>query len=134
MAEKEKTLLFSVSASDCIRQSYSIDTLVNKTWAGVRLTHPPSGAVGQSHESRSVRCNTRAAFARMVDTKEFKTWRRVEVARRLGQLGQPVRLSDDEIRALVDRRIDEDLANGLIVEEVIPRQPYRQVYEVANAG
>lgn len=41
---------------------------------GVRIVHPPSGAVGESREERSQLQNKRAAFRRMAATAAFKLW------------------------------------------------------------
>lgn len=46
----------------------------NKSWTGCRITHPPSGAVGEATDSRSAEQNRRAAFRRMTETTEFKIW------------------------------------------------------------
>lgn len=88
MAERE--LLFSVTKEDCrwdyFRCPGKGGQKVNKTSSGVRCTHKASGAVGQSCDERSQHINKRLAFERMVETKEFKQWHRMEVARRTGQL------------------------------------------------
>jgi protein subunit release factor A len=46
----------------------------NKNFTGVRITHPPSGAIGEATDSKSQETNKRNAFLRMVDTLEFKVW------------------------------------------------------------
>lgn len=46
----------------------------NKTETGVRITHPPSGAVGEARDSRSQDQNKRAAFRRMVASPHFQVW------------------------------------------------------------
>ena len=81
-------LLFSVTKKDL-----RIDTFraggkggqhQNKTDSGVRITHVASGAVGESREERSQPANKRKAFLRMVESKTFQNWHRMETARRLG--------------------------------------------------
>lgn len=57
----------------------------NKTSSGVRVKHPPSGAVGECRETRSQLENKRRAFRRMADSPEFRSWLKREAARRLGQ-------------------------------------------------
>lgn len=80
---KEKIL--SVTLKDC-----RVDTFraggpggqkQNKTSSGARITHPPSGAVGESREQRSQLLNKRAAFRRMVESPKFQLW----LKRTLGQ-------------------------------------------------
>lgn len=96
-----KELLFSVTKDDCRWDYYRCPgkggQKVNKTSSGVRCTHPPSGAVGQSCDDRSQHINKKTAFTRMVDTKEFKSWHRLEVARRTGKM--------DEIKRTVEREM-----------------------------
>lgn len=83
-----KQLLFSVTASDCrwdyYRGSGKGGQKKNKTDNCARCTHIASGAVGKSEEGRSKEQNRRKAFERMYETKEFKNWHRMEVARVTG--------------------------------------------------
>ena len=53
----------------------------NKRDTGARVIHHPSGARGESREERSQLQNKRAAFKRMVDSKEFQLWLRIETGR-----------------------------------------------------
>ena len=86
----KKQLLFSVTKDDCkwdyFRCPGKGGQKVNKTSSGVRCTHPPSKAVGQSCDERSQHLNKRIAFKRMANTKEFKKWHEIEVARQTGAL------------------------------------------------
>jgi peptide chain release factor 2 len=70
----------------------------NKTSSGVRLIHPPSGARGESREERSFEQNRRNAFRRLVETDTFKTWLKLETARRSGE--------DAVIRAAIRQAMD----------------------------
>lgn len=112
-----KELLFSVTANDCrfdyYRGSGKGGQKRNKTCSAVRCTHLASGAVGQSDDTRSQHRNKQIAFGRMAETKEFKTWHKMEVARRSGEL--------EEIEAKVDREMMmnvkvEKRENGLWVD------------------
>jgi hypothetical protein len=47
--------------------------------------HRASGAVGRSVESRSQHKNKATAFRRMAETKEFRAWHKMTVARLSGQ-------------------------------------------------
>lgn len=85
-----KELLFSITANDC-EWSYTRGTgkggqKKNKTSSAVHCMHRPSGAHGYSEASRSQRDNKEDAFRKMAETKEFKDWMRLEIARRTGQL------------------------------------------------
>lgn len=52
----------------------------NKVASGVRITHPPSGAVGQSRDDRSQHTNKRIAFKRMVQSQLFQSWMKRRIA------------------------------------------------------
>ena len=73
-----RELLFSVTLKDC-----RVDTFrcpgkggqnVNKRDTGVRVTHEPSGAVGQSCDERHQLRNKKTAFRRMAESPEFRAW------------------------------------------------------------
>lgn len=74
----ERELLFSVTVDDC-----RIDTFCsggpggqhqNATKSGVRIVHPPSGAVGECREDRHQINNKRTAFRRMAEHPKMKMW------------------------------------------------------------
>ena len=98
----KKKLLFSVTKDDCkwdyFRCSGAGGQKVNKTSSGVRCTHPPSGAIGKSCEERSQPANRKIAFKRMAETKEFKTWHKLECARITGKLDQVEREVERQMR------------------------------------
>lgn len=86
----DRELLFSVTAKDCdwdyVRGSGNGGQKRNKTSSAVRCRHRDSGAIGYAEDSRSQHQNKITAFKRMIDTKEFKKWHRLEVARRTGEI------------------------------------------------
>ena len=51
----------------------------NKTESGVRVTHDPSGAVGEARNHRSQLINKREAFRRMAESSAFQQWIRRQV-------------------------------------------------------
>lgn len=113
-------LLFSVTKADLQRDTFRCPGKggqnVNKRETGVRFTHPPSGAVGQSCTHRRQEDNEREAIKRMANTKEFQSWAKLECARRTGQR---IPETPEQIMARVDRMIEEGLQNGEIkIEEV----------------
>lgn len=76
-----RELILSVTLDDCTVQTFRCGGKggqnVNKRDTGVRIIHPPSGAVGQSCDERRQLQNKKIAFRRMAETPEFKTWVRI---------------------------------------------------------
>ena len=107
----EKKLLFSVTAKDC-DWSYTKGTGAggqkrNKTSSAVHCTHRASRAHGYSEASRSQGDNKRDAFVKMTETKEFKTWHRMEVMRQTGKLDEMERELQRELRKVkLEVRVD----------------------------
>ena len=111
MASKStsKRLLFSVSIKDCEIQTFTVggpggggkDT----SNTGVRLTHKPSSATATAREERSQQTNKVRAFRRLCETKEFKAWHRLTVARLSGEKS-------------IEQQVDEAMAPGNIRIEV----------------
>lgn len=99
---KKKELLFSVTAKDCrwdyFRCSGPGGQHVNKTESGVRCTHIASKAVGQSCDERHKHVNKKIAFKRMAESKKFKEWHKLEVARRTGVLENIERTVEREMK------------------------------------
>lgn len=58
----------------------------NVTNSACRIFHPASGAVGQAQDERAYKQNEALAFRRLTETKEFKTWHKLEVAKHIGLL------------------------------------------------
>lgn len=110
-----RTLLFSITPKDA---SIRRDTFrsggpggqhQNKTESGVRFTHLPSGAVGESRESRSQHENERRAWRRMVAHPKFQWWVNAEVARLDGAVPLEERVAamlDDPKQTVVEVRQD----------------------------
>lgn len=109
-----KRLLFSVTFKDLEMQTFRCPGAggggKDTSSSGVRLIHHASGARGEGRETRSVTQNRIAAFKRLVDTKEFKGWHKLETAKRMGKRVE----TPEEIRARVDRMVDEGLRDGSI--------------------
>lgn len=83
-----KKLLFSVGADDCrwefSRSSGNGGQNVNKVNSKVRCIHRDSGAIGVAQDTRHQHQNKKIAFRRMAESKEFKAWHKIEVAKRIG--------------------------------------------------
>lgn len=103
-----KELLFSLSRKD-FRWTYHHGSGAggqkrNKTQNAVRCHHDPSGAMGQAQDSRSVHENEKLAFQRMANTKEFKSWHKLEVAKRTG------------ILVKLEEWLDREMTNNIKIE------------------
>lgn len=76
-----RELAFRVTIKDCEKQTFRAGGKggqnQNKRDTGVRVIHHPSGARGEAREGRSQLENTRAAFRRMAESKEFQVWARI---------------------------------------------------------
>lgn len=118
--ERSKTLLFSITAKDFEMQTFSVGghggAGKDTSNSGVRLIHKDSGARGEGRESRSVTLNRRSALKKLIETKEFKNWHKIECARRMN-----VRLPEtpEQIKERVNKMVVDGLADGsILVEEI----------------
>jgi hypothetical protein len=113
-------LLFSVTMKDLEMQTFSApgaggggkDTSSNC----VRLVHKASGAMGEGREHRSLTQNRKDALLHLVNSKKFKSWHRIETARRMGQ---PIPETPEQIMVRIDRMVDEALKDGTIKIEYL---------------
>jgi len=73
-----RRLMFSVTRSDLEVQTFRCGGAGgqhrDKTSNGVRITHPPSGAVGKCTEHRSQAKNKEVALKRLADSFAFRGW------------------------------------------------------------
>src|SRR5574343_761329 len=104
-----KELLFSVTKKDLEIQTFCSGGKggqhQNKVETGVRIIHTESGAVGEARDSRSQHGNKKAAFLRMVNSKEFKMWHKQKIRENLK-------------RKTIDQRVDEMMVDKNILVEV----------------
>lgn len=79
-----KKLLFSVTAKDLRIDTFRVSghggQKVNKTESGVRITHPPSGAVAQCTEYREQRKNKVEALRKLSRDPKFLAWVKLRAA------------------------------------------------------
>ncbi len=80
----KRELLFSLTKKDFEIQTFRSGGKggqnQNKVESGVRIIHKESGAVGESREHRTQLQNRKAAFERLVKTKEFQVWHKLQAA------------------------------------------------------
>lgn len=111
-----RRLLFSITKKDFEVQTFRSGGKggqhQNTTDSGVRIIHPASGARGESREHREQGRNKQAAFKRLVESREFKAWHKVECARRLGACKSP-----EQISAEVDDTLAQDEVSGRLKVE-----------------
>lgn len=115
MAEKE--ILFSVTKKDLVFEYFSGSGAGgqhrNKHQNACRCRHPPSGALGTCQDERSKDQNTKRAFSRMVATKAFQNWIKLETARLTGALAECERKAD---KAVKQAKLEIHDENGRWVE------------------
>lgn len=84
-----KELLFSLTKKDFEIQTFRAGGKggqnQNKVESGVRIIHPASNARGESREHRTQLQNKKAAFKRMLETKQFKLWHKLKCAELMGE-------------------------------------------------
>lgn len=97
MAKEQTVVQFKVNGEVVIRLTWAdvrVDTFraggkggqnQNKVESGVRVTHEPSGAVGEGRDTRDQLKNKRAAVERMVLSPQFKAWVSSEMIRLIGR-------------------------------------------------
>ncbi len=82
--------MFSVTKDDCRfiakRGSGNGGQAKQKTSSAIQCFHDPSGAMGESEDSRNQVLNKREAFKRMIETKEFKSWLKLKIEAGLGHV------------------------------------------------
>jgi protein subunit release factor B len=104
----DKEFLFSVTKKDCdfkyYRGSGGGGQKKNKTDNCCQCTHKASGAQASSEEGRSKDFNTKNAFKKMTQTKEFKNWINIEGKRRTGEL------------AIIEQKVERELKTNVRVE------------------
>lgn len=106
---KKRQKLFSVSIADCEVKTFTVGghggSGKDTSNTGVRIIHPPSGAVGEGREERSQLQNKRAAFRRMAQSKAFEAW---------------VRLKSAEISTgkTIEQRVEEEMSPDKLKVEI----------------
>ena len=104
--DKKRILLFSIQHNDFELQFFRASgpggQQKNKVETACRIIHKASGAVAYATEHKSQSQNREAAFHRLVNSKEFKSWHKLEVSRRLFNY-QSI---EDMLNKLVDKAMD----------------------------
>jgi len=70
----------------------------NKVATCVRITHLASGAVGDACEQRTQYQNRKAAFQRLVESRKFQQWHKVEASARLLGYADTEKMVDEMLR------------------------------------
>ena len=115
--------LFSVTPADCREERYRGSGAGgqnrNKRDTGVRFTHEPSGAVGESEAQRSQAQNRRVAFEKMAKSPRFIMWAKAQGQARI------------EGHASLDRKLDQLMdEQNLRVETGVDCVPGESVCDV----
>lgn len=105
----QRKKILSVTLADCEVQTFRSGGKggqnVNKRDTGVRITHPPSGAVGKATDERSQLQNKKLAWKRMAETSEFRAW----VRKQAGE--------DARIAAAVERELWPDRIQTEVIQD-----------------
>lgn len=108
---KARRKIFSLSKKDFEVQTFRSGgpggQHQNKRDTAVRITHRASGTVGTSRSERSQHRNKKLAFERLVESKSFQTWARLEAAKRL------------EVEAGLARRVQDQMRPWHLKIEVV---------------
>jgi len=103
MIKNNKELLFSVTKKDLVFEYFSGTGAGgqhrNRHKNSCRCKHPPSGAVGISQDQRSKTQNTKIAFRRMVESKNFQQWLKIEICRVTGDMKK------------IEQKVDKEMNN-----------------------
>lgn len=101
-----KELLFSLTKKDFefkfVKGHSSGGQKVNKTNSCVQCFHRPSGAMGESFDTRSQHKNKEIAFKRMAESKKFQDWLQIEIMRYTGKLQEV----EDKVDSMMNREND----------------------------
>ena len=82
-SETERTPIFRLTKKDFIVQTFHAGgpggQHQNKTASGVRIIHPPSGAVAECRSTRSQYQNKQLAFKRLAADPKLTFWIKVQI-------------------------------------------------------
>jgi protein subunit release factor B len=100
-----KQLLFSVTKKDLDIDFYKASgkggQKRNKCETAVRITHRESGIMVTASEQRSQHQNLQVAFKRLCENQKFKSWLRVESAKRM--------VNQQEREKEIQRKVENDM-------------------------
>jgi len=114
----DKKLLFSLTAKDFEVQTFCTGgnggQHRNAKQNGVRIIHTASGARAEHRDGRDQGKNRAAAFGKLIETKQFKAWHKLEVAKRLGMIQD------------AERSVEEAMQPKNIRVEVLAKDGWQQ--------
>lgn len=116
--------LFSVSINDCRVECIASTGGAggqnkNRRHTAVRITHPPSGAVGFSADERDQLQNKRTAFRRMAATKLFQAWTKLYAAQLI--TGKSLEQRVEESMAPENLKVEVRIAEKWVDEREVPK-------------
>lgn len=80
----------------------------NKTSSAIRMIHRASGISSVSRDERSQKANMRSAFSKLVKSKEFNAWLKLEICRRDGTLRDIENAVDETLKENVKTEVVQD--------------------------
>jgi len=106
--EKEKKLLFSLTKKDFEIQTFCTGGKGgqhrNAKQNGVRIIHLASGARAEHRDGRDQGKNKEAAFKKLCETPQFRTWHKSEVYRRLQYDNQMARTVMEQVEEMLEEK------------------------------
>ena len=106
MMKKRGELIFSITKKDFEVQTFRSGGKggqnQNKVESGVRIIHRESGCVSEVREQRDQLQNKRIAFKKLTEQSQFKSWFKIEAAKRI--------LGGEKMRK-INQEIDEMMAD-----------------------
>ncbi len=153
-SDKEIVLSLSKANNDfivtCSRSSGPGGQNVNRRLTKVRISHPASGATGESQTYRTQGANKKEALRRLVKTDQFMQWLKVYIAKKndqtipeepsgpTGSRGEKIRTYNYLRDQVIDHRIGfktspvQDILNGELDEIITELQKEAAKCRLAN--
>ena len=107
ITKKRGDLIFSITKNDFEVQTFRSGGKggqnQNKVESGVRIIHRDSGCVSEAREQRDQLQNKRIAFKRLIEQPQFKTWFKIEAAKRM-MGGERLRQINKEVDEMMQEK------------------------------
>lgn len=107
--------LFSITMKDLDMTTFTVQggggQRRDKKRTGVRLVHPPSGAIGECRDTREQHTNKERAFVKLANSPQLQAWIKLEAAKLLGQKSSQ-ELVDEEMSKTHNFKVETKDSDG----------------------